>query len=254
MENPFGELYTKSANAWSVEDKPLFVDVELTNFCNLSCSYCPTGQKKIKRQQGFMADITWYALLDELAEHKIPVRFVRWGEPTLHPRLYEWIGEAHEEGLLAHLTTNGVTLDVDRLRGLDSIKFSWHDIDISNVIEKLYRQESRPYIEIVGYGQPVGVSNIADVIIVEKIKDLSKPLEKYLPCPKVNSILSVNWDGTVTACQGDYDNLMTVGDIFASPLLEIWHGDQMNYYRKMLKEMRHAELPLCRNCARDEGK
>jgi len=67
-------------------------------------------------------------------------------------------------------------------------------------------------------------------------------------CPEVFNKLSINWDGLVTACCGDYDNMMIVGNIKNNTLGDIFHSDKINYYRNMILSNKHSELDLCRIC------
>jgi radical SAM protein with 4Fe4S-binding SPASM domain len=70
----------------------------------------------------------------------------------------------------------------------------------------------------------------------------------HMECPEVFDKLSINWDGTVSACCGDYNNLFVVGDIRSRTLREIWHGKQMNEIRQMLLRGDHDKLSLCSSC------
>jgi len=251
LVNPFKELYKKCYFEQAQRPFPLIVDVEVTNFCNLHCKFCPTGQKSIKRKQGFMTGNIWYIVLKQLVEHKTPVRFIRWGEPTLHPKIYDWISEAREHGLLTHLTTNGTNLNVSEILdcGLDSIKVSVYGKTPD--LSELYNSHPRPYIIATTYNV---VRDIAycDEIRNNRIMDLSRPPKEYIQCPEVFGKLSVNWDGTVSACCGDYDNMMLVGDVKRTSLKRIWQSRKMRRYQKMLREMKHSELPLCKNCGREK--
>ena len=217
-EGAFASLYEECSMVKD-RDFPVIVDVELTNFCNMKCEYCPTGQGTSTRPKGFMEANVWYAVLRELIEYDAAVRFVGWGEPTLHPMLYMWIKQAHRLDVKTHLTTNGTVVPVEL------------------------------------WTKPLGTGDLDSYRISEhKHKDLSEPPKEYLPCPKVHSMLTVQWDGNVTACQGDYDGVMPLGNIKHVTLAELWKCPKMESYRCMLGDMRHADMQLCRNCAREEGK
>ena len=247
MANPFKPVYDSYRTDTQL-DFPCMVDIELTNCCNLKCKMCPTGNGSAKRKRGYMSGNVFRVLLKELERHKTPVRFVRWGEPTLHPNLYDWISECKEAGLLTHMNTNGALLDIEEVLdcGLDSIKFSIHE-DVSELTRELYKKKPRPYMTLTGYeGSTKGCAG--DEITIGRIKDLTKPPKAYSRCSEVLAKLSINWDGTISACCSDYDNLMLAGDIKNNTLEEIWNGRKMRYYRRMLKNTRHAELPLCKNC------
>ena len=80
------------------------------------------------------------------------------------------------------------------------------------------------------------------------LKNQETVIKKHPECPEVFDKLSINWDGTVSACCGDYDNKMIVGDMKVNSLKKIWHSKKLNYYRKILAKMDHDKLPLCKTC------
>ena len=233
MDDPFKHIYDMCNRVKETASAPWLLDIELTNNCNLKCDRCPTGMGTCKRPKGFMSGNVFHKILDK--PDVIAIRFVRWGEPTLHPRLYDWIAEARDKGIITHINTNGILLDVEEVLdcGLHSIKFSLHGQDVSEKIDALYLREPHPYITVTDY---------------ETMRDLTEPAKEYKPCPEVFCKISIDWDGKVTACCGDYDRIMTIGDVKENTLKEIWNCEKMNYYRKMLTDFRHAELPLCRCC------
>ena len=289
MDNPFIPIY-KACYTGTGKEKlanplpfPRMVDVELTNLCNFQCRICPTGMRTVKRNQGFMTGNIYQKILNELRIYGTPIRFVRWGEPTLHPQLTYFIEQAKKGGLLCHINTNGFFMDSEFISRilhipLDVIKFSMQGINrrdykkmraidffdelLANIKELYLRRNDRrkPFIEIgttimndstedvVEFKRQL--SQVCDRVTIGETRNLNKPAKRYIECPEVFDKLSVNWDGLVTACCGDYDNEMIVGDIKETTLKEIWGNSKMKYYRQMLADMRHAELPLCRNCAR----
>lgn len=60
--------------------------------------------------------------------------------------------------------------------------------------------------------------------------------------------MSINWDGTVTAFCGDYDNKMLIGDLKENSLKEIWNSEKADCYRKLLSQKKYDEIELCRYC------
>lgn len=308
--NPFNSVYEicNSGNSRYKLNKlpefPRYIDIELTNTCNFRCLMCPTGTLSQKRKKGFMKDQIYYQILDELKEYKSPLRFVRWGEPTLHPKLLDYIQAAKNLGLLCHLNTNGQLLDEDKIQQLidiplDSIKFSFQGVDqktyremrnidfyseLLALIKLLYRKRGKkesPYIHVsttityetkeqtkkfkelvTGFSDFVTIGRTVlehiDVHMVKlskgekntlkQLKMKESVIKKHPECPEVFDKLSINWDGTVSACCRDYDNKMVVGDIRANSLSEIWYSKKFSFYRKMLVDMRHDELELCKSC------
>lgn len=144
-ENRFVEIYKKCNNG-SNKDKydlikrgevvvPRYLDVELTNLCNFNCCFCPTGTKVMQRVKGYMQENVVQALLENIKKYQIPgVRFIRWGEPTIHPQYIEIMKRVKKAGAMIHMNTNGIKLDQDQIQQLidielDSIKFSFQGAD-----------------------------------------------------------------------------------------------------------------------------
>ena len=82
------------------------VYLEITNVCNLACSFCP-GTKREKR---FMSEEEFSALLDKLKGQTQYLYFHLMGEPLLHPLLGRFFAIAGEKGFRVILTTNGTLL------------------------------------------------------------------------------------------------------------------------------------------------
>lgn len=119
---------------------PLLFDVELTNHCNFSCRMCETGMRTSSRPRGYMHVKHFDTILRAAQEHGVALRFIRWGEPTLHPRWLEWIGRAKQCGLPVHMNTNGFLLKTEHMQALvdmelDSIKFSFQGVDAASYEE-----------------------------------------------------------------------------------------------------------------------
>jgi MoaA/NifB/PqqE/SkfB family radical SAM enzyme len=93
-ENPFRTIYDNAdfasvlQNKHRLPDFPFLVDIELTNHCNLACIMCP--RHAMKRDKGFMSDEIFRKIIDECAKYKTPIRFIRFGEPFLHPNIVEF--------------------------------------------------------------------------------------------------------------------------------------------------------------------
>lgn len=80
--------------------------VEITNVCNLHCSFCP-GTKRAER---FMPPEEFRLLAEKLRPHVSYVYLHVMGEPLLHPRLAEILQIAAELDLRSCITTNGTLL------------------------------------------------------------------------------------------------------------------------------------------------
>jgi len=105
----------------AAEAAPRKVYVELTTECNLDCVMCM--RRAWEAPGGRMSSDTFAELLRQLRD--LPsvstVSFGGYGEPTSHPRFYEFLARAKDSGLRAELVTNGVLLDGRAIETLVSL-------------------------------------------------------------------------------------------------------------------------------------
>jgi len=82
------------------------VYVEITNICNMRCSFCHGHS----RQPGRMDEGMFAHILEQLKGKTKYIYYHLMGEPLLHPDLPRFISMATQAGFLSILTTNGTLL------------------------------------------------------------------------------------------------------------------------------------------------
>jgi MoaA/NifB/PqqE/SkfB family radical SAM enzyme len=82
------------------------VNIEITNICNLQCSFCP----EVIRPKGLMDVPLFRQIVEEVAPLTDEVCFHLMGEPLVHPKLEELVDLCQTHGLKIFLVTNGVLL------------------------------------------------------------------------------------------------------------------------------------------------
>lgn len=86
------------------------VHIEPTNVCNLKCEICPRDQQD--RPEGYMDFKMYTDLVDELSGLRTELIYLHlFGEPTLHPRIYDMICYAKKKGIDVAMSTNATTLN-----------------------------------------------------------------------------------------------------------------------------------------------
>ena len=80
--------------------------LEITNVCNLDCTFC----HKTSRERKFLSAEEFEALLAKIEGHSRYLFFHLMGEPTLHPLLPDFIAASRQRGFLPAVTTNGSLL------------------------------------------------------------------------------------------------------------------------------------------------
>ena len=109
--------------------RPYSITIDPTNYCNLRCPLCPTGNGMLGHARQMLALDDFKRLVDQVSEHALEISLMNWGEPLLNPQLFEMIEYCHSKRLSVSLSTNLNRLkpqDVDRLltSGLDYMTVS----------------------------------------------------------------------------------------------------------------------------------
>ena len=109
-------------------------DVEVSSRCNLRCRFCPRDELP---ETGLMSDETFDRFLEQVPLRRTDnLAFVGMGEPTLNPRLADFIrrAKARYPKVITWVTSNGTRLTADVVRplldaGLDILDVSANGTD-----------------------------------------------------------------------------------------------------------------------------
>lgn len=110
------------------------VYVEITNICNLQCSFCPPT----KRQAQFMSLAAFREIAEQIKPFTDYIYLHVKGEPLLHPQLGDILDISCQYGLKVNITTNGTLIDraADMLLAKPAVRqmnFSLHSFDGNEV-------------------------------------------------------------------------------------------------------------------------
>lgn len=131
--------------------------VEISNLCNLKCSFCPGTRRPGKRMT--VAEFT--SLMPKLRPYTDFLYFHLMGEPLCHPHLAEFLDIAGQHGFRVILTTNGTLLQKQQALllsapALHKINISLHAFE-ANDLAVPFQQ----YLEdCLAFGQAVAGSKI----------------------------------------------------------------------------------------------
>ena len=108
--------------------------LEISNVCNLSCSFCPGT----KRPPKVMDEVTFSALLPKLRPWTDYLYFHLMGEPLCHPLLETLLRLAGDAGFKVILTTNGTLLQKHQSMllqspGLYKVNISLHAFEANDL-------------------------------------------------------------------------------------------------------------------------
>lgn len=100
------------------------VYIEITNVCNMSCSFCHGHS----REKKFMTLNEFENILHKLEGQTKYVYYHLMGEPLLHPQLTDFLKAASEKGFRSVITTNGTLLTT---KGDELISSGVHKVSVS---------------------------------------------------------------------------------------------------------------------------
>lgn len=120
LGNDFWRHYGYHHGNVRLRNRPAVFAIESTNHCNLRCVMCPRGEPDImERALGTMSDSLFHRILDDAEYFTEPCWFHWFGEPLMHPRLFEQIESAKRRGVPnLGISSNGTLLDAARSRAI----------------------------------------------------------------------------------------------------------------------------------------
>ena len=128
---------------------PIIREIEPTNMCMMDCIMCP--RKNMKRKLGYM-DFTLFKKIINQAKWNESIWLHHFGDPLMHPKIFEMIEYVKSRGINPRLSTNPNLLTEENCKkifdsGLDMIVISLDGID--NSTYKYFRGKNANYEEAV---------------------------------------------------------------------------------------------------------
>ena len=113
---------------------PYHYVVDPINICVLRCPLCPTGRGTLKRPRGKMAFDHFKKLVDEIAPYAYFLDLYNWGEPFLHPQIFDMIDYANSQNISTKISSNFNYFDVNMAKlavvsGLEELVISLDGAD-----------------------------------------------------------------------------------------------------------------------------
>ena len=127
--------------------------VEITNTCNLNCSFC----SKVEKPKRIMTKEEFSHILSEIKPYTDNIYLHVKGEPLLHPNLIDFLNIAEKNDIKINITTNGILFPkkVDELikcNSLQKINFSLHsENNVPNYLENIFKSVEKVKNQTVIY-------------------------------------------------------------------------------------------------------
>ena len=106
--------------------------LEITNACNLNCSFCIKNKRKVE----YLTFDNYKLIVDKIKNYTKELYFHILGEPLLHPDIINFIEYANKKGLLVNITTNGYLINnLKNNDGIHRLNISLHSYNESYKVE-----------------------------------------------------------------------------------------------------------------------
>jgi uncharacterized Fe-S cluster-containing radical SAM superfamily enzyme len=269
---------------WIYDKKPKYLQLETTIVCQAVCSFCP--QKKATRRPLFMDMKVVEKVIDETRGLGICYRPFILNEPFADKRMPEIVklikkdstatvefntnGELVSDKLGPKLLEAGVDVmrfsvdgikreTFDEARGIsydrtykavtDFIKLAQkekHHVDIEVRMIRLPGTEAEQKDFYKYWHDEVGAKVLFTDLYSYPWELQSEVVKK--PCMKVVDQMFIYVDGRVTLCCWDSAERAVVGDVKTQNTLDIWNGEVLKQYRKLLDAGARDQILLCSRC------
>lgn len=260
--------------------------IEITNICNMHCSFCP----ETKRAKAFMNEQQFEHIVKQIKEYTDYVYLHVKGEPLLHPNLKEILEVCEKYNLKVNISTNG-TLIKDKQQVLSNIRqinVSLHSFEkednerlqeyLQQVLEtanklneagvivryKLWNDNTKNnnenIIQTLEQVYNVDVQNTSyskDIKLKEGIflsikepfvwPEIESENKEETTCYGLRHQIAILVDGTVVPCCVDNDGQINLGNIFELTLEQILNTDKAQKIKRDFENNKCAHK-LCKKC------
>jgi len=256
--------------------------LEITNACNLSCSFCIKNQRKVK----YLTKEEFITIINKISPYTDYLYFHVLGEPLIHPNINELIDIA-SKNFNIQITTNGYLINkIKDNKNIRQINISLHSYDLkyqtkvedymNNIftsIDKLIKNNT--YISL-----RLWVENKHQTKIVNMINehyncqiDLTKnsyEINKYLhvkqfhefiwpdlnndyyeekgTCYALKDHIGILSDGTIIPCCLDTKGIINLGNIYIDDLESIFSNKRVENMLEGFRQHKKKE-ELCKHCS-----
>lgn len=260
------------------------VYIEITNKCNLSCTFCSKTKRKLKEMNLAEFEKT-------IKEVKKVTKYIYLhikGEPLIHSEISKIVKICKDNELYVNLTTNGTLInkykslfeDEENFRQVNISLHAYNDKEkirnLVDTINEIRMQNKKTYFVFRYWTLKEKDQNYLNIIEILKEKYnfenlglnskldenlyLNKDFEFVWPsldnniyetrgnCLGLKSHIGILSDGTVVPCCLDCEGVINLGNIFSEDILQILNSDKSKKIKNGFKNNQKVE-ELCRHCS-----
>jgi|SRR3990167_4177158 len=257
-------IYKVLARSWIDKNWPRHLFIEVSAFCNLSCSFCP----RINQGKSNMEWDTFTSIIDEASKYgSRSFSLHLFNEPTLYPKWCEAIKYIHKKNKrnTILLTTNGTTLNsrVDDLieANPDLVFWSWRtEAKFTDITKSKLRKWGKFRVRFLSHLTPPEakeewkdwpnkedreIHNFGNRIDTKLFGKPDTDIKRW-PCGHLWFDPAISYNGNILICCNDSRQEEVLGHYPEMSMNEAWTGQK-------LKEIRESHLKgiysgICKGC------
>jgi MoaA/NifB/PqqE/SkfB family radical SAM enzyme len=148
---------------YKIPAKPRNVQIEVTNRCNMDCSMCPREDLEIELEH---MDWDKFLFVVNQLQSGEDITLTGWGEPFLHPKIFDMIALCKEQGHKVMITSNGLftkpfvveqilnssldvlTFSIDSVEASDNVPLGHNNNSVYENIEAVARQRKKESLSL----------------------------------------------------------------------------------------------------------
>lgn len=145
---------TKAANALTAKAQkylrrdhlvtlPYRYIIDPLNLCNLRCPLCPTGLGTLGRTRGKMELEKFQSIIDQIVPYAYSVELYNWGEPFLHPRIFDIVSYASERKISVRMSANLNRYNAEMARKTVESRLDALTVSVDGSTQETYEQYRR---------------------------------------------------------------------------------------------------------------
>jgi len=237
---------SQSSDVKNITDTLKTIEINVIDFCNRSCSFCPHGIDDYTHPQSKASTKLFHILRDQILKAKWSNRIslCGFGEPTLHKELLQHIKILNDTGCWIELTTNGDLLTKKYIHSLIDAKISLINVSVYDVESMVQLQKVFDGIDKTKYILRNRYS--IDNDYVDRSGVIRSNIKKsknacYLPSYK----MLLDNSGDVLLCCNDWSRNNKYGNIFEKNIFDIWLNEMKT---KRIELINGKRTGVCKSC------
>lgn len=254
--------------------------IEITNICNLDCSFCIKNERKPE----MMSLKNFEIILDKIKDYTDYIYLHILGEPLLNKDINDFINLASKKGFFINITTNGYLINkIKNNKNIRQINISLHSFDerynksLDSYLDDIfdcsqYLSKNNTYISyrlwVKSKYTNIIIKKLQEKYNIEIKKNLK--LEKNIfinfeqefiwpdlnndifiengTCYALTDHIGILVDGTVIPCCLDTKGIIKLGNIFNNSLNHILNSKKALNMTNGFKNNKKIE-ELCKHCS-----